>query len=354
MDKRPLDRIGLIPNFRGLCWLLLLYGVFLVGFQGWRVWQGWMRPVASSGPGQVVVVPPGAAFSEVARELENRGLIRSRYAFTVLAWQWGVLDKVQAGEYRFFPSQTPRRILSDLVEGRVLQHVITIPEGYNLFQVADLLHRAGLVDPADFVEACEDELLLRRLGIPGPSAEGYLYPDTYYLSRGMSARELVRHFVRRFWETWTREGFDQRALEMGMDTHDVVILASIVEKETSLPGERPLIAGVFLNRLRRGMPLQADPTVYYGILVESSVRKRRLRKADLRRGTPYNTYVVSGLPAGPISNPGRESIRAVLYPAKTNYLYFVAKNDGSHHFSRTLAEHNRAVDRYQRHRRRRR
>ncbi len=308
-----------------------------------------MRPVSKTGREQVFTVPTGTTFSSVVRHLEADGLIRSKMGLYILAWWEDATTSIKAGEYLLSSRQTPQEILDCLVQGKVREYVITIPEGFNMFQIADLLKKAGLLSRKSFLAAARDRDFLHTLGIDANSAEGYMYPDTYQLTRHATAHEVVRTFVDRFWEVWNSEGFGKRAEKMGVDVQDVIILASIVEKEAMRPSERPIIASVFWNRLQRGMPLQSDPTVYYGLLVDTEVRRHRLRWRDLRRKTPYNTYVIKGFPAGPISNPGKASIRAVLYPARDDYLYFVSKNDGTHYFSRTLAEHNRAVDRYQRH-----
>jgi UPF0755 protein len=308
-----------------------------------------MRPVSKTGQDMVFTVPTGSSFSSVARRLEAVGLIRSKTSLYILAWWEDTTTKIKAGEYLLSPTQTPQDILDYLVQGKVREYVVTIPEGFNMFQIADLLKKAGLVSRKSFLAAARDIEFLHTLGIDADSAEGYMYPDTYQLTRDATAHEIVRTFVKHFWEVWNSEGFDKRTEKMGVSIQDIVILASIVEKEAMQPRERPIIASVFWNRLKRGMPLQSDPTVYYGLLVETKVNRHCLRWRDLRRKTPYNTYIIKGFPAGPISNPGKASIRAVLYPARDSYLYFVSKNDGTHYFSHTLAEHNRAVDRYQRH-----
>ncbi len=293
---------------------------------------------------QIVYLRPGTPFIEVARELEERGLIRNRYAFLALAYFRGQIDQIKAGEYELSASQPAEVILDKLARGEVIQHIVTIPEGFNVYQIARLLDKAGLAEKKEFLAACRDKKFLKNLGIKADSCEGYLFPDTYYITRGMSARDIIRQMVEHFWETWRKNNFSARAEEVGLSVHEVITLASIVEKETYLESERPLIAGVFFNRLKRGMPLQADPTVRYGL----TKFKRRLSRRDLRRPSPYNTYLRPGLPPGPIANPGLSSIRAVLWPSKTKYLYFVAKPNGGHHFSRTLREHNRAVRRYRR------
>jgi len=195
-----------------------------------------------------------------------------------------------------------------------------------------------------------DPVLLERSHIPADSAEGYLFPDSYLIPRGYTPLDMAKLMISRFYEIWRENAFEKRVEELGTTRHKVVILASIVEEEAMKEEERPLIASVFWNRIKKGMPLQADPTVRYGILVEQHINKKRLRWKDLRRSTPYNTYTLPGLPKGPISNPGLASLKAVLYPADTNYLYFVSRNNGTHKFSATLKEHNRAVERYQKRR----
>ena len=235
----------------------------------------------------------------------------------------------------------PAQVLEILRKGFVILHSVTIPEGFTRDQIADALTDKGLADKKRFLELTEDKVLLRQNGISGPSFEGYLFPDTYHFSRGLNPSTLIDVMVKRFWQM--AGPLRERAAALGMKMEQVVILASIVEKETGEPTERPAIASVFLNRLSRGMRLESDPTVIYGLKDFDG----NLRKNDLTRETPYNTYVIKGLPPGPIASPGLDAIKSVLYPAQTDYLYFVSKNDGSHYFSKTLAEHNRAVEIYQ-------
>jgi UPF0755 protein len=329
-------------------WLpILLYLIFLSGYQ---IWKGCTLPVSETGKNKIILIPTGSTFSSAAQLLETEGLIKSKRCFYILAWWENATTRIQAGEYELSPTQTPVEILDYLVRGKIRQYIVTIPEGYNLFQINGLLENAKLISGDSFLKVARDSKILRTLGIKADSAEGYVYPDTYQLTKKVTEFEMLRTFVNRFWEVWNSEGFGRRTEELGVKIHDIVTLASIVEKEAMLSRERPLIACVFWNRLKKTMPLQADPTVHYGILVETKAKKRRLMWKDLRKMTPYNTYVDIGLPKGPISNPGKESIRATLYPSKKDYFYFVSKNDGTHYFSRTLAEHNRAVDQYQRRR----
>nr|HDM99834.1 endolytic transglycosylase MltG [Deltaproteobacteria bacterium] len=326
---------------------VLFYAVFLSGYQ---IWKDCTLPVSETGKNKIILISIGSTFFSVAQKLETEGLIKSKRAFYCLAWWKDATTKIKAGEYELSPTQTPAEILDYLVKGKIRQYIITIPEGYNLFQIDDLLANAKLISDDSFINVARDKNILRTLGIEADSAEGYVYPDTYQLTKDATPYEMLCTFVNHFWEVWNSEKFSRRTEELDVQIHDIVTIASIVEKEAMQSKERPLIACVFWNRLKKNMPLQADPTVLYGILVENKTKKRRLRWKDLRKKTPYNTYVNRGLPIGPISNPGKESIKATLYPSEKDYFYFVSKNNGKHYFSRTLAEHNRAVDRYQRRR----
>jgi len=326
-------------------WLpVLLYLVFLSGYQ---IWKECTLPVSETGKNKIVLIPTGSTFSSAAQQLKIEGLIKSKRAFYCLAWWKEATTKIKAGEYELSPTQTPAEILDYLVQGKIRQYIVTIPEGYNLFQIDDLLANAKLIADDSFLTVARDKNVLRTLGIKADSAEGYVYPDTYQLTKDATAREMLRTFVNHFWEIWNSEEFSRRTEELGVQIHDIVTIASIVEKEAMRSRERPLIACVFWNRLKKNMPLQADPTVHYGILVETKVKKRRLRWKDLRKRTPYNTYVNRGLPKGPISNPGEESIRATLYPSKKDYLFFVSKKDTTHKFTTNLKDHNKAIRKYQ-------
>jgi len=312
-----------------------------------------MQPASDTDSMIIVKVPAGSSFKSVAQMLENRGFIRSKDGFYVLAWYRDMLSAVKAGEYYLSPSMTPEEILEVIVSGRPIEYQVTIPEGYNIFQIAGLLKQSRLISRKDeFIRAVRNRELLENAAIPADSAEGYLFPDSYLIPRGYGPQDIARLMINRFYDVWSSNSFEKRAKELNTTRHRVVILASIVEEEAMRAEERPVIASVFWNRLERGMPLQADPTVRYGIMVERQIRKKRLRWKDLRRTTPYNTYTIPGLPKGPISNPGLDSLKAVLYPAKTDYLFFVSRNNGTHKFSSTLKEHNRAVDRYQKRRKR--
>lgn len=292
---------------------------------------------------KIIDIAPGMSLHEVVDVLSSEGLLEHPVLFEILARVTGHDRKIIPGEYELHAGMSPLDILSRLVQGRVLLHSVTIPEGYTMAQIAVALEQQGLVDPVEFLHACRDSAFLRTLAIEAPSLEGYLFPDTYFFTKSMSPHEMIRMFVQRFHEVFTPE-LQSRAREIGMSVQEVLTLASVIEKETSLDRERALISGVFHNRLRRKMPLQSDPTVIYALKDFDG----NLRKRDLILESPYNTYRIVGLPPGPIANPGKASILAALYPARTDYIYFVSRNDGSHQFSVTLDEHNAAVQRFQR------
>jgi UPF0755 protein len=300
------------------------------------------KPVGGSEALAVVWIKPGQSFSETVAQLQEVGLVTAPNRFRWLAALTGDDRRVQAGEYRLSTSMTPRAMLNTLVRGRILLHKVLIPEGSNLFRISEILEEAGLVSRDAFLEKASDRVLMQALGVEGPTFEGYLFPETYQFPRGVTAEEVIRTMVAHFFSVFLPSWAD-RAHAMGFTVHQIVTLASIVEKETGKPDERALIAAVFMNRLKRGMRLESDPTVIYGIKNFDG----NLTRKDLETPTPYNTYQISALPPGPIGNPGRAAIEAVLYPSGESYLYFVSKNDGSHQFSRTLAEHKRMVRRYQ-------
>ena len=307
------------------------------------VWFGlfFVRPAEKGGVDQVVLVREGMSLREVARKLEDIGVIKDRTLFMLWARLMGYSRQIKAGEYRLSSRMAPLNIIEILTRGIIITHPVTVPEGFSIEQIGDLLAKKGLVNKQRFFSLARDPGVLKKFDISGPSLEGYLYPDTYQFGRGLSADSIIETMVTRFKEVI--EEYELDIDESGMTLGQVVTLASIVEKETGKAEERPLIASVFLNRLKKRMRLESDPTVIYGIKDFTG----NLTREHLNDPTPYNTYVIRGLPPGPIASPGLDSIKAVLYPADTDYLYFVSKNDGSHHFSRSLKEHNRAVMTYQ-------
>ena len=305
----------------------------------------WVSPAKRGAESQVVVVAEGTPPAQVAEDLQRRDIISSRRLFLLWVRVLGLGKKIKAGEYSLGAGDSPASILDKLTKGLILTHPFTIPEGFTRKQIAHLLSEKGLIEREKFLSLTQDPDVLKRYEIPGPNLEGYLFPDTYHFGKGVSVQTVVDTMVKRFVQLTAP--LRKAAEESGMDMKEVVILASIVEKETGLGEERPLIASVFRNRLKKGMRLESDPTVIYGMEEFDG----NLRKKDLTQESPYNTYVIQGLTPGPICNPGFDSIKAILFPAKTDYLYFVSRNDGSHHFSKTLAEHNRAVSTYQKRKR---
>ena len=291
-------------------------------------------------------IEKGQNARDIALNLKNRGVIKKAWPFLVGYKIFYSSQSLKAGEYAIeFPIST-KNIIQVLTEGSVYLHPITIPEGLIIEEIADLLDSEGFVETEDFLQAASDTSRISSLDLKAKNLEGYLFPETYRFARGTSAEEIVSAMVSQFMQVFTQDLKD-RAEEMGMPARDVVILASLVEKETSLPEERGVVSAVFHNRLRKGMKLDCDPTIIY-VLKKERQLKDRLRTKDLRIDSPYNTYLYAGLPPGPIANPGEESLEAALYPADVDFLYFVSKNDGSHHFSRTFREHQNAVNKYQR------
>lgn len=291
---------------------------------------------------RVVLVERGSSFSMVAEKLEKAGVVRSADSFSFAARLLGAYRKVKAGEYEFTTDMPPLEVIDYLVKGRVKKYMVTVPEGFSVREIAAALEAAGLVQKDLFMARALDPALAKSLGLEGPTLEGYLFPDTYAFNKGMSADEMIARMVERFRKVFAEFEFD--AQSSGMSMRKIITLASIIEKETGAPAERLLISSVFHNRLKKGIKLQSDPTVIYGIPSFDGNIKRK----HLVMKSPYNTYVISGLPPGPIASPGKEAIAAALRPAEADYLYFVSRNDGTHQFSKSLKEHNNAVNRFQR------
>lgn len=291
-----------------------------------------------------VVIPPGQGLRTTAERLHDAGLIRHPLQFRMLARLNRDDKRIQAGEYLFSPSFPPSKILQMMVDGKVYLHKLTVPEGYTLRQIAKLVAQENLADESEFLKTAASSALLKEMGIEADTLEGYLFPDTYHFPRKVPPEKIIATMVQKFWEVF-RPQWKERCHELGFSVHEIVTLASIIEKETGMPGERPIISSVFHNRLKKGMRLESDPTVIYRI----KGFKGNLTRKHLDARDPYNTYQNKGLPPGPIASPGLESLKAALYPADTKYLYFVSKNDKTHHFSANLDEHNRAVRKYQLH-----
>jgi len=327
--------------------LLLLLAAALLAAAGWVAWRHETRAprLAADAPTVKLVVPPGASAEAIGRKLEALGLVRDPLVFRLLVRSRGLGGQLKAGEYALEGPLSLEEILQLLARGEVVRREVTVPEGRTLDETAALVGAEGIVVD-DFLAAARDPSAIRDLDREASDLEGYLFPDTYDLPLTPDpARSLVRRMVQRFREVVDPEL--PRIAQSGLTVREVVILASLVELETAATGERPRIAAVFHNRLERRMLLQTDPTIIYAMKQEGRW-KGNIRRKDLEMESPFNTYRHPGLPPGPIGSPGREAILAVLDPADTRELYFVSRNDGTHHFSETLKEHNRAVNRYQR------
>jgi UPF0755 protein len=327
-----------------LRWMKLIFvsgALISVTAMGGFLWLN--QPTGAQVSPRLVDIPPGTPFTHVSHILHEHHLIGPEWFFVLLGRLQGVDRKIIPGEYALHSGMRPTELLNKLVNGEVYRHNLTIPEGYNIVQIAEMLDHKHLAPKQDILQLARDPMFIRSLNIQAPTLEGYLFPDTYQFSRYTPPESIVRTFVNRFHEMVTPK-LRNRAMHMGMTFHEALTLASVVEKETGLASERPLVSGVFHNRLQKGIPLQSDPTVIYAL----DVFDGNIRKDDLSVSSPYNTYKVRGLPPGPIANPGLAAIHAALYPTQTDFVYFVARNDGSHEFSVTLADHNKAVDKYQR------
>jgi UPF0755 protein len=295
---------------------------------------------------RTVEVPASVGVLGIARHLAAQGVIRSQIVFVGLATLRGTARALKAGEYEV-PQGAPLLAVLQLLEtGRVKPHLLVLPEGFTIRELARQAEAEGIAPASDVIRVARSPQTAWSLGIEADSLEGYLFPDTYQVTKGMRVEEILGRMVQRFRDRAGTAEVVARARQRGLSLHQLVTLASIVEKEAALAAERPVIARVFLNRLRLDMPLQADPTVAYALAKEGRAPTRE----DLQIDHPFNTYRNRGLPPGPIGNPGRPAIDAVLEPANAPYLYFVAIDDRAHHFSTTLEEHNQAVARYRQYR----
>lgn len=288
-------------------------------------------------PPRIVSIRAGESLTGAARGLANAGVVRSSIAFIVYADLSGQANLLKPGDYAFAGGERVPDILRHLVDGDFMSVTVTIPEGMTVHQIGERLEQAGLVCDNAFDAAALDGPIPRAMGLGPLGAEGFLFPATYRFSPLAGTNRVLMTMLGRFYELLTPQ-VEERMFELGMDAREVVTMASIVEKEAKVAGERPIIASVFYNRLNLGMPLQSDPTAQYNFAGESERASTAVRAISA-----FNTYSIAGLPPGPIANPGLSSIRAALYPARTDYLYFVARNDGTHIFSRSFKDHERAI-----------
>ena len=319
--------------FKALLKLALIAALAVAAFLAY----GLLLPATPSQ--KSVMLRPGSSARTIAAELRDAGVIRSRYAF--LALHYFRVKPLKAGEYLFDRPANALEIYNRLTHGDIVIHTVIVPEGYNLWDVAAAFETSGLATRAEFIDAArKNHAMINDLDPTAQSLEGYLFPDTYRFTRTQSLTDMLTVMTRHFRQ-------EAKAIGLNSDFHKVVTMASIVEKETGAAEERPLVAGVYYNRLGNGMLLGADPTVVYAALLADRYNGV-IHQSDLDSTSPYNTYKVAGLPPGPIANPGRASLEAALHPQQTDYLYFVSDGNGHHRFARTGAEHDRNVALYRR------
>lgn len=333
---------------RRLVWAAVTI-VVLLGAAGaggiWWVRQRLQTPFQGfEGAGQFVDIPSGASTVAIGRRLADASVVPDVWTFRAAVWWTGRARVLQAGEYRFDGPATPLDVVARVADGRVFSRPLTFPEGLTLVEMAGVFEKSGLGTAAAFLTAARDASPVSDLDPMARDLEGYLFPSTYSLSRTATPGQLVGRMVEQFRSVWAEVS---RGRDLGgLTVRQVIALASLVEKETAAPAERPLVSAVYRNRLARRMGLQADPTVVYA-LSKAGRYNGNIRKVDLNLDSPYNTYRYPGLPPGPIAAPGRAAIEAALAPADVPYLYFVSRNDGTHVFAETLREHNANVQKFQ-------
>lgn len=314
---------------------LAIAAVAVAFFATGGMYAGFEKPVT-------LEIPRGMGTRAIAAALSDAGVVRYPELF-LAARALRPLDTLQAGEYRFDGAASPRAVLDRIVRGDIVKHFVSVPEGSNIFDIAEILKVQGMIDPQEFLRVARDPAPIRDLAPQAKSLEGFLFPASYQIARSTKAAQLAGQMTGRFREAWDEARPGNASVE------DTVALASMIEKETGAPGERPLISGLFHNRLKAGMSLDCDPTVIYAAMLEGRW-DGVIHRSDLDNMSPYNTYRHAGLPPGPIANPGAAALAAALRPVETKALFFVAKPDGSgtHVFSETLAEHERNVSQYRR------
>jgi UPF0755 protein len=328
--------------------LLLLLAIAAAG--GFSAWLDPKvnRPFKGYRPASIFVdIPKGTSRWEVAGILFKNGVVRNRMAFEILV-RFHQRFPLQAGEYLFDRPMSGREVFWKIAEGRIYVQKVTVREGWTMFDIADELEKVGVMNGDDFLRVARDPTPILDLAPHAHSLEGFLFPSSYEFTRRVTPELVAETMIKQFRKEWASLRPSAEApLPAGLDVSQVVTVASLVERETPLPEERPVVAGVFYNRLKRNEPLQCDPTVQYALALKGEM-VRTITHEDLATNSPYNTYKHPGLPPGPIANPGEVALRAAIDPAQTDFLYFVANDEGGHFFSRTLAEHNRNVARYRR------
>lgn len=324
----------------------LFLTITVAGFAGYLAFQFLQTPAGAEQKEIIYEVRPQKSFNSVALELQNLGLIKNAQIFSWYARLTGQRSKMKVGEYRFETKMRPQDVLAILTSGKSIEKPFTIPEGLNIYEIAEEYEKNGFGKQKDFLNLCKDkEFIFSVLGERLDSLEGYLYPETYQITKFTDTKSLLQAMTRRFFLVYKE--LESIPTESTLTRHQKVTLASIVEKETGAPQERPTIASVFYNRLKLGMRLQTDPTIIYGIAEMTGLIPNNIQKEDILKPTAYNTYVIAGLPPGPIANPGKQALLSVFKPAETKFLYFVSRNDGTHVFSETYAQHSGAVQKFQ-------
>ncbi len=324
--------------------ILVVSAVAILLFSAWFSLEFYFTPKSS--PKKIFfVIETGQGAQSISQNLKEKGIIKKKWSF-LLGYKFFFSPKsLKAGEYAFDLPLSAKEVLIIITEGKIYLHSLTIPEGRTRKEIARHLESLPFIDEEDFLEASSRTEIISSLDKEASNLEGYLFPETYHFPKGTSAEKIVSALVSQFKAVFSEE-WRKRAREIKMTPREVVILASLIEKEAFISKEKKLVSAVFHNRLKIRMKLDCDPTIIYALKEEGKF-KGRLRKKDLKYKSPYNTYLNRDLPPGPICSPGRESLEAALYPAQEKYLYFVSKNDGSHHFSSTFKEHQRAIIKYQ-------
>ena len=326
-------------------WISFLFLAILAtgGVFSYILYQYGNTPASTSQEEQILEIQPGTNLKQVSRILADKQIIKKPNTFVWYTRLQGKQNEIKTGEYSFTPSTPPWKILDALTRGMTVLYTVTIPEGYRITEIAALFEDKGLTTREKFIEATRNPTLVESLNIPTKDLEGYLYPETYRFSKTAGAEQIVGTLVETFKERVQTPDLSKQVESQKLSLHEIVTLASLIEKETGLAKERKIISSVFHNRLAKKMRLQTDPTVIYAIVHFDG----NIRKKDLSIDSPYNTYKYFGLPPGPIASPGLESIEAALNPTESEFLYFVSRKDGSHQFSTNYQDHTRAVRKYQ-------
>ncbi|MDZ4662632.1 MAG: endolytic transglycosylase MltG [Pseudomonadota bacterium] len=324
--------------------LIFILGSFL--FAAWAAYDFMFVPVDSEDKTELIFeVQPGESFKKVANNLVSEGILKEEVALYYYGRLTGYGNKVKVGEYRLYKSLRPDDVLQIITSGKSIERSFVVQEGLNIYEIATQFEQAGLGKADEFLALCSNRALIKEnLQLNVATLEGFLFPDTYKITKYMGARELIKKMINRFKEV-TKD--IKTRVNVQFSTIEWVTLSSIIEKETGAPEERPLVASVIFNRLKKKMRLQMDTTTIYGKWRKTGVVVKNISKADLSEKNEYNTYTFLGLPLGPIGNPGRESLMAALNPANSKYLFFVSHNDGTHEFSESLTAHNKSVSKFQ-------